>query len=122
MQYMLLLCDADYAAFEKTPKAEAEKAYARIGQWWDEKEHEGVIAGGHQLQGPDKATTIRAKNGKPVVTDGPFIEAKENIGGYAIVNAADLDAAIGVAKEWVALLPGSLVEVRPLVVREAGRM
>lgn len=119
---MLLLCDADYEAFEKTPKAEAEKAFARIGQWWDEQEHKGVITGGAQLQGPDKATTIRARNGKPVVTDGPFIEAKENIGGYAIVNAADLDAAIGVAKEWVAMLPGSFVEVRPLVERQDGRM
>jgi hypothetical protein len=118
VKYMLLLCDADRSAYETMPKAEIEKAYARIGQWWGEKQQKGVIAEGAQLQSPDKATTVKAKNGKPVITDGPFIEAKEAIGGYAIVNAADLDAAIGVAKEWVAMLPDALVEVRPLVTRE----
>ena len=118
MKYMLLLCDADATAYETMPKAEMDKAYARIGQWWGEKQQKGVIAEGAQLQGRDKATTVKAKNGRPVITDGPFIETKEAIGGYAIVNAADLDAAIGVAKEWVSMLPDALVEVRPLVARE----
>src|SRR5438093_13470959 len=121
---MLLLCDADRSAYENMPKAELEKAYARIGQWWGEKEQAGVIVDGHELQGPDKATTVRARNGKQVVTDGPFIEAKESIGGYAIVNAADLVAAIRLAKEWISVTnpTGAIVEVRPLVAREDGRM
>lgn len=119
MKYMLLLCDpADRSAFENAPKAEIEKLYAKIGQWWGEKEHKGVIVAGHQLQEPHTATTVRSRNGKPLVTDGPFIEAKETVGGYAILDVADLDAAIGVAKEWVGLLPSALVEVRPIVVRE----
>lgn len=118
MKYMLLLCDADRSAWENLPKADLEKAYARIGQWWGQKEQQGVIEGGHELQGPDKATTVRVKNGKAVVSDGPFIEAKEAIGGYAILNVKDLDAAIAVAKEWVGLSMGSIVEVRPLVHRE----
>ena len=119
MKYMLLLCDEDRAQFERLSKTDVEKAYARIGQWWGEKAQRGVITEGHELQGPDKATTVRAGNGKPVVTDGPFIEAKESIGGYAIVNAADIDGALGVAKEWVNLLNwNAVVEVRPLVERE----
>jgi hypothetical protein len=113
---MLLLCDADRSAYEKMPKAESEKAYARIGQWWGEKAQKGVIVEGRELQGPDQATTVKLKNGKAVVTDGPFIESKEAIGGYAIVNVPDLDAAIGVAKEWVTLLNWqAIVEVRPVV-------
>ena len=113
---MLLLCDADRSAYENMSKADTDKAYARIGQWWGEKAQKGVIVEGRQLQGPDQATTVKLNNGKPVVTDGPFIEGKEAIGGYAIVNVADLDAAIGVAKEWVTLLDWkAIVEVRPVV-------
>lgn len=118
MKYMLLLCDEDPAAFDRLPKAEGEKLFAKIGQWWGEKEHQGVIVGGHQLQPPDTATTVRSKNGQQLVTDGPFMETKEAVGGYAILDVRDLDAAIGVAKEWVNLLPGAIVEVRPVVVRE----
>jgi len=118
VKYMLMLCDADRAAYENMPKAESEKAYARIVQWWGEKQQKGLIEEGAQLQRPDKATTVRAKNGKTIVTDGPFIEAKEAIGGYAIVNVKDLDAALGLAREWIALLPDAIVEVRPLVTRE----
>ncbi|HKW78920.1 MAG TPA: YciI family protein [Candidatus Limnocylindria bacterium] len=117
---MLMLCDAEGSVYWTMPKAEREKADARIGQWWGDKQHQGVIEGGAQLQGPEKATTVRTRNGKPVITDGPFIEAKESIGGYAIVNVNDLDAALGLAREWVTLFPrdGSIVEVRPLVERE----
>jgi hypothetical protein len=120
---MLFLCDADRAAFEKMSKTDVDKAYGVIGKWWGEQEHKGVITEGAQLQGPDRATTVKARNGKALVTDGPFIEAKESIGGYAIVNVSDLDAAIGLAKEWVQLLPGpwqssAIVEVRPLLERE----
>jgi hypothetical protein len=70
------------------------------------------LIGGEQLQGPDTATTVRHKNGKVTVTDGPFIESKEVFGGYAIVKVKDLDEAIEMAKTWPV---SSLVEVRPLV-------
>ena len=120
MKYMLLLCDAEGSVYWNMPKAEREKADARIGQWWGAKAQQGVIEDGRQLQSADKATTVRTKNGKPIITDGPFIDAKESIGGYMIVNVNDLDAALGIAREWVTLFPrdGSIVEVRPLVERE----
>jgi hypothetical protein len=68
--------------------------------------------GGHELKGPHTATTVRFKDGKPMVVDGPFIEAKEVIGGYAELEVADLDEALEIAKTW----PGKTsVEVRPVV-------
>ena len=68
-----------------------------------------------ELQAPSTATTVKFVDGKPVVTDGPFIEAKETIGGYAVVDVADLDTALDMAKAWP---PGGMVEVRPIVPRE----
>ncbi len=114
MKYMLLLCDPENASYMKAPPAEAQKKYAEIGAWWEAKSKQHVIVGGEQLATPDKATTVRSVNGRSVVTDGPFIEGKESIGGYALVDVPDLDAAIAIAKEWNGLLPGSTVEVRPL--------
>jgi hypothetical protein len=114
VKYMLLLCDSDRSTYAHQTPAEAQKTYGAITKWWEGKEKQKVILGGEQLAGPDKATTVRSIGGKSVVTDGPFIEAKETIGGYALVEVPDLDAAIVLAKEWNGLLPGSTVEVRPL--------
>ena len=87
-------------------------AYERINQWFDEYGRAGKIVGGHELQGPHTATTVRFKDGKAMVVDGPFIEAKEVIGGYAELEVADLDEALEIAKTW----PGQTsVEVRPIV-------
>lgn len=116
MKYMLLIGDEDRAAWENMPKDELEKAYARIGQWWDEQARAGRIVDGHELQGPRSATTVRFRNGRPVVTDGPFIEAKESIGGYAIIDVPDLDAAIALAKSWPDRQ--GILEIRPIVQRE----
>ena len=86
--------------------------HGRINQWFDEYGRAGKIVGGHELQGPETATTVRFKDGKPMVVDGPFIEAKEVIGGFAVLEVADLDEALEIAKTW----PGQTsVEVRPIV-------
>jgi hypothetical protein len=92
---------------------EARQAYARVGAWW--QEHQSKIVGGEQLQPANTATTVRhSRNGAdPVVTDGPFIEAKEQIGGFAIIDVPDLDEALRMAKTW----PAGSVEVRPVVVQ-----
>ena len=87
-------------------------AYERINQWFDEYGRAGKIVGGHELQGPQTATTVRFKDGKPMVVDGPFIEAKEVIGGYAELEVEDLDEALQIAKTWPG---GTSVEVRPIV-------
>ena len=94
------------------PEAQRQAAYAPINQWFEK--YGSKITGGHELQPERTATTVKFNNGKPVVTDGPFIEGKESIGGYAEVTVADLDEAIEMAKGWPT---GGLVEVRPVVDR-----
>ena len=73
----------------------------------------GHWVGGEGLQGPENAATLRRQNGKTSVTDGPYAEGKEHLGGFVIIKAPDLDAALGWARkqaEAVRLLP---IEVRP---------
>ena len=90
-------------------KEEMDRGMAAVGQWWHE--HENVIKGGERLDVTRSATTVRRVNGQMKVFDGPFIEAKEQVGGYALVDVPDLDAAIALAKSW----PAGDVEVRPTV-------
>ena len=84
--------------------------YEKSGQWFEKYSKNGKVVGGHELQGPSTATTVSRRNGKVVITDGPFIESKEVIGGYAQIEVADLDEALEMAKEW----PGT-VEIRPVI-------
>jgi hypothetical protein len=102
-----------------------EKAYADGGPGlWDEvmkghndfgTTHADKIAGGNALQGVDTATSVRKQaDGTFAVTDGPFVETKEALGGYYLVEAADLDEAIAMAKDIPA--PGGGLEVRPVMV------
>jgi hypothetical protein len=74
--------------------------------------HGSVIKGGNALHATSSATSIRRDGGEPVVTDGPFAESKEALGGYYLVEAPDLDAAIAIAKDCPAPYGG--VEVRPV--------
>jgi hypothetical protein len=71
----------------------------------------------HRLQPPDTATTVRVENGRTLTTDGPFIEAKEALGGIFIYEADDLDAAIQLAAQIPAARSGGAVEVRPIMER-----
>ena len=72
---------------------------------------------GAELQPVTTATTVKHGGGGPVVVDGPFSEAKEVIGGFSVIDVADLDAAIALVKTWPMLeLPGDAVEIRPMVV------
>ena len=95
---------------EGRAREEAMADYERSGQWFEKYTKAGKVLGGHELRGPGTATTVTHRDGKVTVTDGPFIEAKEVIGGFAEIDVADLDEAIAMAKEW----PGT-VEIRPIV-------
>jgi hypothetical protein len=111
MKYVLLF-GGTMEPEERAKNPAMAAAYARINQWFDEYGRSGKIVGGHELKGPHTATTVRFNDGKPMVVDGPFIEAKEVIGGYAELEVADLDEALEIAKTW----PGQTsVEVRPIV-------
>jgi hypothetical protein len=76
-----------------------------------------VVIGGEQLQPVETATTVRVEDGKTLLTDGPFVEAKEHLGGYLLVDADDLDAALEIASRIPAARMGGAIEVRPLVER-----
>lgn len=109
MKYMLLLIrsDNDWEAL-----GEDERDYEAIGRWWATHAQAGHVVGGHELQPARTATTVQWEQGKPIVIDGPYLETKETIGGYGIVDVPDLDAALAIAKTWPAR--GHKVEIRPV--------
>ena len=112
MKYVLLF-GGSMEGVDQLPSSERESAmadYEASGKWFEKYYGSGKVVGGHELQGPSTATTVSRKDGKIVVTDGPFIESKEVIGGYAEIEVADLDEALAMAREW----PGT-VEIRPVV-------
>ena len=73
------------------------------------------VSPGLQLRPPETATTVRVQDGRTLITDGPFVEIKESIGGYLIYEADDLDAAIELAARIPAAAMGGAIEVRPIV-------
>jgi len=98
---------------EATPSAdEMAKAYKDVDAYNDQLKAEGawVFAGG--LHPADTATVVRVKDGEVLTTDGPFAETKEQLGGFWVVKAADLDAALALAARGAAACGGP-VEVRP---------
>lgn len=113
MKYMLMFVQKDGDAWHKL--SPAEQNMEAIGRWFGEHAQAGRLVGGNQLQPRHAATTVSwGKGDQPVVTDGPFIEAKETIGGYGVFEVPDLDTAIAIAKSW----PDHrhhLVEIRPVV-------
>jgi hypothetical protein len=97
--------------------AEAQADYQEIFGWFQKWGAEGKIAeGGAELHPVNTATTVRHDAGSVVTVDGPFMEAKEVIGGFSIIEAADLDEALAIARTWPSLRrPGNSVEIRPEV-------
>jgi len=112
MNYVLLFCGTsqDWQAWEALSDEARAQQYEHVGRWF--AEHGAKIRGTHQLQPPHTATSVHfAADGKPLVTDGPFLEGTEVIGGYAEIEVADLDEALDMAKAW----PGhGVVEIRPV--------
>jgi hypothetical protein len=89
--------------------------YDAIMRWWGDLAQSGKLVTGHELQPARTATTVEWHDGNSIITDGPFLEAKEVIGGYGIIDVPDLDAALEVARGWPAV--GHKVEIRPIVER-----
>ena len=99
-------------------KEEMLEAFAATGAFNERLEREGHLVLADGLQPPDTATTVDARNGSPVVTDGPYVEAKEYLGGFWVVDAADLDEALALAAEGSRACRGR-VEVRPMQTEES---
>ncbi len=110
MKYVMLIAD-ETGFWEALPEEKRNETFGRIGQWWGDLSQKGTIVGGHQLQPPHTATTVKIHGGKAEVADGP-INAKGALGGYGILEVANLDEAIAVVKTW----PGDArLELRPIV-------
>ena len=114
MKYLLQIYpDGAIAEFERLSE---EEQHALVGEYFAIRESPAVI-GGDQLQPAETATTVRVQNGQTLLTDGPFVDAKEHLGGYFLVEADDLDAALEIAGRIPAARMGGAVEVRPVVER-----
>lgn len=116
MQYMLLIYD-DEANWGKMPEAEQGRVMEEFGEFTESIIRSGNYRAGDQLQPIATATTVRGKNGKVLLTDGPYAEAKEQLGGYYLIEAKDLDEAVQIAKRVPSVRLGGGVEVRPLFPR-----
>ena len=97
-------------SFRDRPQADVDAIYAEITRWSRDLEERGILKGGSELQSKRTAKTVRRVNGTMQALDGPFIESKEHVGGFAMIEVADLDEAIRIAKSF----PGN-IEIRPIV-------
>ena len=118
MQYLLLINDEE-KIWEALPENERNAMYAEYGRYTEELQTRGLLVGANQLQPTSTATTVSVRDGETIVTDGPFAETKEVLGGYYLIDVDTLDEAL----EWAAKIPSARyghIEVRPIVAREAG--
>jgi hypothetical protein len=113
MKYMLLIHD-DEQAWARMSEAERQKIYGEYGQFGKAIQASGHFLAGSQLQPTTLATSVRVRDGKRLVTDGPFAETREQLGGYYLIDAKDLDEAIGIAARIPSARVGT-IEVRPVV-------
>ncbi|EXG80675.1 YciI family protein [Cryptosporangium arvum] len=105
MKYVLLIAGDETAAGH---------ANDGCGGWDAEMLARGVLVGGAGLHPPMDATTVRVREGETLLTDGPFAESREQIGGFCLIECADLDEALEIAAKHPAATYGS-IEVRPLL-------
>ena len=117
MEYLLLIYGAE-GQWESRPEEERQAMYQEYGAFTNDLREQGKLLSANELQPTATATTVTVRHGETVVTDGPFAETKEALGGYYLIEADSLDEAL----EWAARIPtardGS-IEVRPVVMRTA---
>jgi hypothetical protein len=114
MKYLCLIYDAE-KSWQTMPKEQSDAMMGEYGAFTESIKKSGHYVGGDALQPTSTATTIRVRNGKVSTTDGPFAETKEQLGGYYLINAKDLNDAIQVASRIPSAKMGS-IEVRPIMV------
>lgn len=112
MQYLLLIYTSE-AEYAKLDKSAMDALSADYGTYTQSIIKSGNLKGGERLRPVATATTVRVKNGKTLTTDGPFAETREQLGGFYMVEAKDLDEAIALAARIPGARHGS-IEVRPI--------
>jgi len=113
MRYMLLIY-GDESAYPDMSEADQQAQLAKWFAYTEEMRNAGVAQQGDALKPTATATTVRDKDGEPLVMDGPFAETKEQLGGYYLLDVADLDEAI----KWAHKCPGAkqgTIELRPIM-------
>jgi hypothetical protein len=113
MQYLLLIHE-DEKSYWGLSDDDRKALNGEYGSYTEALRSSGAMVGGAQLQPTSSATSVRVKDGDTVVTDGPFAETKEQLGGYYLIDAESIDEAI----DWAAKIPAArtgTIEVRPLV-------
>ena len=114
MQYLLLIYRSE-AEISRMEAAERRKMTADYGAFTQSIVQSGHFKAGDGLQPTTTATTVRVRDGKILTTDGPFAETREQLGGYYLIEARDLDTAIGIAARIPGAKDGS-IEVRPIMI------
>ena len=114
MQYLLMIY-ANEAEYAKIDPSTLQKVYEEYGAFTQGIVQSGNFKAGDRLQPTTTATTVRIRDGKTLTTDGPFAETREQLGGYYLVEAKDLDAALAIAAKIPGARFGS-IEVRPIWV------
>lgn len=111
MKYVLMFVETEQFARELEAMTESERqaAFERVGRWF--ADHAAHITHHAHLRPAETATTMRLEGAGPIVTDGPFVEGKEVVSGYAEVDVEDLDQALAIARDWPAC---PVVEIRPI--------
>lgn len=112
MKYMLLIC-RDEPVWDTMTVSERRQIYADMVKLSEELTERGQYVAGSPLHPSSSATSVRVRDGKRLVTDGPFAETREQLGGYMIIDVKDLDEAIAIAGR-IPLARTSTVEVRPV--------
>jgi hypothetical protein len=115
MKYLCLIYD-DEQQWAEMPKEVQDKYMGEYSAFGESIRKSGKYVGANQLQPSTTATIVRSRNGKVSTTDGPFVETKEQLGGYYLIEAKDLNDAIQVASHIPSARSGS-IEVRPIVER-----
>jgi len=114
MKYMVLIYGNEAMEAQATPEQQG-AMYAAYNVFTEDLHKTGLMVSGDALQPTTTATTVRVREGKTLITDGPFAETKEQLGGFYILDCPTLDEAL----EWAAKIPGATVgsiEVRPIAI------
>lgn len=118
MRYVMMIC-GDESQWSDIPPEAASQKMDEIMAWIATWEQAGkILSGGAELGFSRDAKTIRpGADGQPMVTDGPYLELKEVVGGFLMLQADDIDEAVAIAATWPMVGPSSSVEVRPAMQR-----
>lgn len=112
MKFLCLACEQE-ETFHEMPLAEWQDLREEVLNYVDSLTRSGHLLAAHALQSARLASTVRVRDGKVALTDGPFAETKEHIGGFFLIEAADFDEAVRIAAGWPSARLGS-IEVRPI--------